>query len=225
MDSKETSGLPCARSATQPRCTRRSGYQKKPSGDAGAWRSHGRGFRTVRRAGGGGATSGGDYAGDVRGPLAADGSEADTIEESIAAVRESRDLPGGRDVFFLADVAGEKVKPVQGADGSRVPLLRPGFKPNGAYTVSFVFLHSGTPFAKKGAGELALPKIDIPVGVVQWEVFLPKQYRQWPNSVAMRLPGEFADCRSGGYGVSLRSCVEPTTNRCSLMQAGPAARF
>jgi len=85
------------------------------------------------------------------------------------------ELPAGASILS-ADVAGEKVKPVEGPDGNRVPLLRPGFRPNGAYTVSFVFLHSGAPFAKKGIGELALPKMDIPVGVVQWEVFLPKQY-------------------------------------------------
>jgi hypothetical protein len=65
---------------------------------------------------------------------------------------------------------------VEGPDGSRVPLLRAGFRPSGAYTVSFVFLHSGAPFTKKGAGVLTLPKMDVPVGVVQWEVFLPKQY-------------------------------------------------
>lgn len=56
-------------------------------------------------------------------------------------------LPAGATILS-AEVAGERVKPVQGADGNRVPLLRPGFRPNGSYTVSFVFMHSGTPFAK-----------------------------------------------------------------------------
>jgi len=42
------------------------------------------------------------------------------------------------------------VKPVEGADGNRVPLLRAGFRPVESYTVSFVFMHSGAPFAKKG---------------------------------------------------------------------------
>jgi len=86
------------------------------------------------------------------------------------------DLPAGASIL-TADVAGEKVKPVQGADGSRVPLLRSGFRPAGAYTVSFVFQHSGTPFAKKGDSELTLPKMDIPIGVVEWEVFLPDRYK------------------------------------------------
>jgi hypothetical protein len=85
------------------------------------------------------------------------------------------ELPAGASIL-TAEVAGEKVKPVEGPDGNRVPLLRAGFRPNGAYTVSFVFLHSGAPFTKKGAGVLTLPKMDVPIGVVQWEVFLPKQY-------------------------------------------------
>jgi hypothetical protein len=76
-----------------------------------------------------------------------------------------------------ADVAGEKVKPVEGADGQRVPLLRPGFRPVDSYEVSFVFMHSGTPFAKKGGSEISLPKMDVPITVLRWEVFLPEQYK------------------------------------------------
>lgn len=76
-----------------------------------------------------------------------------------------------------ADVAGEKVKPVEGSDGIRVPLLRPGFRPNGDYEISFVFMNSGTPFAKKGGSEISLPKMDVPISILQWEVFLPEQYK------------------------------------------------
>ena len=86
------------------------------------------------------------------------------------------DLPKGASIVS-ADVAGEKVKPVQGSDGARVPLLRPGFRPSGAYEVSFVFLHSGAPFAKKGGSDLSLPKMDVPIDLLQWEVFLPQQYK------------------------------------------------
>lgn len=86
------------------------------------------------------------------------------------------ELPAGASIL-TADVAGEKVKPVQGADGNRVPLLRAGFRPAGSYTVSFVFLHSGTPFAKKGDSDLALPKMDIPINILEWEVFLPDRYK------------------------------------------------
>jgi hypothetical protein len=85
-------------------------------------------------------------------------------------------LPAGASIL-TADVAGEKVKPVQGSDGNRVPLLRPGFRPSGPYTISFVFMHSGAAFAKKGSSELSLPGMDIPINVLQWEVFLPEQYK------------------------------------------------
>ena len=79
--------------------------------------------------------------------------------------------------ILSAEVAGERVKPVQGADGSRIPLLRPGFRPTNSYTVSFVFMHSGAPFAKKGGAELSLPSMDIPINLLSWEVFLPEQYK------------------------------------------------
>ena len=85
-------------------------------------------------------------------------------------------LPSGATILS-ADVAGERAKPVQGPDGNRVPLLRPGFRPNGSYTVSFVFLHSGTPFAKKGGADLSLPSMDIPISILNWEVFLPERYK------------------------------------------------
>jgi hypothetical protein len=65
-------------------------------------------------------------------------------------------LPAGSSILS-ADVAGEKVKPVEGSDGTRIPFLRPGFRPSDSYSVSFVFLHSGDPFANKGGGELVLP--------------------------------------------------------------------
>lgn len=85
-------------------------------------------------------------------------------------------LPQGATIVS-ADVAGEKVKPVQGPDGNRVPLLRTGFRPNGPYNVSFVFMDSGAPFAKKGGSELALPSMDVPISLLEWELFLPEQYK------------------------------------------------
>ncbi|HEY0431172.1 MAG TPA: carboxypeptidase-like regulatory domain-containing protein, partial [Pyrinomonadaceae bacterium] len=81
-------------------------------------------------------------------------------------------LPAGA-TLLSAEVEGERVKPVLGADGSRVPLLRAGFNPSGAYTVSFVYLSSGAPFSKAGAYQMGLPKLDIPVNVLTWEVSLP----------------------------------------------------
>jgi carboxypeptidase family protein len=85
-------------------------------------------------------------------------------------------LPAGATILS-ADVGGERVKPVQGPDGNRVPLLRPGFHPTDSYTVSFVFMHSGAPFAKKGGADLSLPSMDIPISLLSWEVFLPEQYK------------------------------------------------
>ena len=85
-------------------------------------------------------------------------------------------LPPGASMLSV-DVAGSPAKPAEGADGMRVPLLRPGFRPDGPYSVSFVYLHAGRAFAKKGEMLMALPRMDVPVSVVEWELFLPEQYR------------------------------------------------
>ena len=79
--------------------------------------------------------------------------------------------------MLSVQVAGGPAKPVDGKDGTRVPLLRQGFRPTGAYAVSFVYLHAGTPFAKKGDMQMTLPKMDLPVGIVEWELFVPDRYR------------------------------------------------
>jgi hypothetical protein len=85
-------------------------------------------------------------------------------------------LPTGASIV-TADVSGQAVKPVQGSDGMRVPLLRTGFRPPGLYPVTFVIMHAGAPFAKKGESELSLPKMDIPISFMKWEVFLPEKYK------------------------------------------------
>ncbi|HTC94539.1 MAG TPA: carboxypeptidase-like regulatory domain-containing protein [Terriglobales bacterium] len=87
-------------------------------------------------------------------------------------------LPKGA-AILTADVAGGEVKPGIDKDGNtQVPLLRSGFRPTTeAYTVSFVFMHSGAPFAKKGGSDLVLPQMDIPISLLRWEVFLPEQYK------------------------------------------------
>ena len=84
-------------------------------------------------------------------------------------------LPPGASIVSV-DVAGEAAKPVLGVDGTRVPLLRPGFRPRGSYQVTLVYLHAGTPFAKKGEMQMTLPRMDIPIGIVEWEVFVPDNY-------------------------------------------------
>ncbi len=82
------------------------------------------------------------------------------------------DLPKDATVL-TAEVEGSAVKPVVGADGLRVPLLRPGFRPSGPYTVSFVYLESGPPLVKAGEGVATLPRLAIPVSLVAWELFAP----------------------------------------------------
>src|SRR5262249_17972362 len=57
-------------------------------------------------------------------------------------------LPTGASMVSV-EVAGQPAKPVEGPDGIRVPLLRPGFHTDGPYAVSFVYLHAGVPFEKK----------------------------------------------------------------------------
>lgn len=84
-------------------------------------------------------------------------------------------LPEGATLASV-DVAGQPAKPVTGADGTRIPLLRPGFRPVGTYTVSFVYLHGGAPLAKRGDLAMMLPKLDLPVGLVEWELFVPERY-------------------------------------------------
>ena len=85
-------------------------------------------------------------------------------------------LPPGASMLSV-EVAGAPEKPAEGADGMRVPLLRAGFRPDGPYSVSFVYLHAGPAFAKKGEMQMTLPRMDVPVSVVEWELFVPEQYR------------------------------------------------
>jgi hypothetical protein len=85
-------------------------------------------------------------------------------------------LPEGASLLSV-EIGGSPASPVEGKDGSRVPLLRPGYRPDGLYSVSFVYLHAGTPFAKKGDMQMTLPKMDVPVNVLEWELFVPDRYR------------------------------------------------
>lgn len=85
-------------------------------------------------------------------------------------------LPAGASIVSV-EVAGSPAKPVEGADGSRVPLLRPGLRTDGLYAVSFAYLHAGTPFLKKGDMQMTLPPMDVPVNVVEWELFVPDRIR------------------------------------------------
>jgi carboxypeptidase family protein len=112
-------------------------------------------------------------------------------------------LPQGASMLSV-EVAGSPAKPVEGKDGSRVPLLRPGFRPEGAYVVSFVYLHAGTPFLKKGDRQMTLPKMDVPVNIVEWELFVPNQLR------VERFDGDMLDAalmRTGGVFDGLNGSI------------------
>jgi hypothetical protein len=109
-------------------------------------------------------------------------------------------LPQGASIVSV-EIAGAPAKPVEGTDGNRVPLLRPGFRSEAAYPVSFVYLHNGTAFLKRGDMQMTLPKMDVPIDVLEWELFVPEQFR------ADRFGGNVVDAalmamnRSGyGYG-------------------------
>jgi hypothetical protein len=84
------------------------------------------------------------------------------------------ELPAGAQLLS-AEVEGERVKPVEGADGTRVPLLRAGLDSSKPYNVSFVYYSSGSRFAKSGAYDMGLPKLSIPVNLLTWEVSLPER--------------------------------------------------
>ncbi|HKY43878.1 MAG TPA: carboxypeptidase-like regulatory domain-containing protein, partial [Pyrinomonadaceae bacterium] len=82
------------------------------------------------------------------------------------------ELPAGAQLVS-AEVEGQTVKPVQGTDGSRVPLLRVGLDSSKAYTVSFVYISSGARFGKNGTYDMGLPRLGLPVNLLTWEVSLP----------------------------------------------------
>ena len=84
------------------------------------------------------------------------------------------ELPAGAQLLS-AEIEGEQVKPVEGKDGSRVPLLRTGLDSSQPYTVSFVYLSSGLRFAKSGTYDMDLPRLDVPVNLLTWEVSLPER--------------------------------------------------
>lgn len=107
-------------------------------------------------------------------------------------------LPQGASIVSV-EIAGAPAKPVEGTDGNRVPLLRAGFRTDGVYPVSFVYLHNGTPFLKRGDMQMALPKMDVPIDVLEWELFVPEQFR------ADRFGGNVVDASlmtitASGYG-------------------------
>lgn len=84
-------------------------------------------------------------------------------------------LPAGATVVS-AMLDDAPVKPVGSADGVRVPLARAGARAWDTTEVSFVYLHAGTPFARRGDTTMSLPRMDVPIGLLRWELFVPERY-------------------------------------------------
>jgi hypothetical protein len=70
--------------------------------------------------------------------------------------------------------------------------------------VSFVYLHAGTPFAKKGDMQMMLPKMDVPVNVLEWELFIPDRYRvdRFDGNMVAADLFEHMTLDTAGYGSS-----------------------
>jgi hypothetical protein len=112
-------------------------------------------------------------------------------------------LPEGATILSV-EVGGSPAKPVTGSDGNRVPLLRPGFRPTGTYTVSFVYVQTGVPFLAKGDMRMALPRMDVPVGILEWEIFIPDRFRvdRFDGSAVPAALVERAGDTGTGFGVA-----------------------
>jgi Carboxypeptidase regulatory-like domain len=107
-------------------------------------------------------------------------------------------LPPGASMLSV-EVAGETAKPVLGADGTRIPLLRAGLRPVGPYAVSFVYLHAGQAFGKRGESQMMLPKLDVPISILEWELFLPDRYSTKPIAGNV-LPASLVPSAQSGAG-------------------------
>ena len=85
-------------------------------------------------------------------------------------------LPTGASIVSV-EVAGEPAAAAQGPSGTLIPLAPRSGRRDGVYQVSYVYTHEGTPFAKRGTMQLALPRLELPISLVEWEVFVPDLYR------------------------------------------------
>jgi hypothetical protein len=85
-------------------------------------------------------------------------------------------LPAGASIVSV-EVAGEPAAAAQGPSGTLIPLAPRSGRRDGVYQVSYVYTHEGTPFAKRGTMQLALPRLELPISLVEWEVFVPELYR------------------------------------------------
>jgi hypothetical protein len=127
-------------------------------------------------------------------------------------------LPAGASILS-AEVAGEAARPVSGADGARVPLLRAGFRPDGPYPVSFVYLQGIPPLQKSGEAQITLATMDMPVNVLDWELFLPEQYS------ARTVGGNVIPVRQGRGREGAAAWAQPSRAQLSIVENGRAGEI
>jgi hypothetical protein len=112
-------------------------------------------------------------------------------------------LPTGASIVSV-EVAGEPAAAAQGPSGTLIPLSPRSGRPEGLYQVSYVYTHEGTPFAKRGTMQVALPRLELPISLVEWEVFVPELYRadRFDGSV---IPADISELTDGPVRVSSRA--------------------
>jgi Carboxypeptidase regulatory-like domain len=167
-------------------------------------------------------------------------SEGRTLTEVTLQIRNRAQpfmkvtLPPGATMLSV-DVGGETAKPVVGSDGTRIPLMRTAFRPDGPYTVSFVYLHPGQAFTKRGDARMSLPTFDVPVSVLEWELFLPGQYSAKPiggnvipadmlaqsSTSTVSVAAYLGPGSGGGVGGGVAAGIGGISNRPAIDNAGP----
>ncbi len=133
---------------------------------------------------------------------------------------------GGRIVSVTLDE--EAAKPVTGADGLRLPLLH-AERGGAARELRYVYLHDGTPFVRKGEVQMLLPTMDLPIGVVHWEVFVPDDIRARRVEGTAVDAGRFDDRRRPAPWMPVGTAGamplhQPPRIRISALQGGPAGQ-
>lgn len=133
---------------------------------------------------------------------------------------------GGRIVSVALDDA--PAKPVSGADGLRLPLLH-AEQGQPAGVLRYVYLHEHGPLTRKGRLQLQLPAMDLPMAVVQWEVFVPDELR------ARRVEGTAIEIERFHAGprpwpvmpaaVAPMRHAGPPRVRIAALQSGPAGQI
>ena len=130
-------------------------------------------------------------------------------------------LPTGASIVSV-EVAGEPAAAAQGPSGTLIPLAPRSGRREAVYQVSYVYTHEGTPFAKKGTMQLALPRLELPISMVEWEVFVPDLYRadRFTGSV---IPADLVELGVSGVPGGVSETVDVASGS-QVVQARPSAQ-